>query len=269
MSIENNLPNSIVVGPSKAPELQPAAVALTLGQRIAVIKDARIVSGTQFGGTEVAILAFEKNSNTKFCMMVRSAAGKCEYVYLGNDKEQARSVAQALMQNGNVSKAEAANGNSFVLGAYGKSATTDAMAEEMKARVEAMLAEAWRTHGELMAQWVESVSENTPSDRRAEEVRKDELLKAKMKVATESITARVQQCCDGLISKSQAMAGLPEFLANRVASLIDSTIAAKSETAKKSFVNGVSAENDRFELLLGAMNGVVDPSNMKKEAATS
>jgi hypothetical protein len=268
MSIET-LPNTVVVGQSKAQELQLAAQVQTLGQRIAVIKDARIVSGTQLGGTEVAILASGKNSNTKFYMLVRSAAGKSEYVYLGNDKEQARSVAQALMQTGKVSKAEAANGNSFVLGAYGKSATTDAMAEEMKARVEAMLAEAWRTHGQLMAQWVESLTENTPSDRRAEEVRKDELLKARLKVATESITARVQQCCDGLISKSQAMAGLPEVLANRVASLIDSTIAATSADAKKSFTNGVSAENDRFELLLGAMNGVVDPSNMKKEAATT
>jgi hypothetical protein len=268
MSIEN-LPNSIVVGPSKAPELQPAEVALTLGQRIAFIKDPRIVSGTQFGDTQVAILASGKNSNTKFYMMVRSAAGKSEYVYLGNDKDQARSVAQSLMQTGKVSKAEAATGNTFVLGAYGKSAATDAMDEERKARVQAMLAEAWRNHGELMAQWLESLAENTPSDRRAEQVRKDELLKAQMKVAVESITSRVAQCCDGLISKSQAMAGLPEFLANRVASLIDSSIASNALESKKSYANGVAAENDRFELLLSSMNGVIDPSNMKKEAATT
>jgi hypothetical protein len=268
MSIEN-LPNSVVVGQSQAPDLRNAAVVQTLGQRIAVVKDARIVSGTQLGGTEVAILASGKNSNTKFYMMVRSAAGKAEYVYLGNDKDQARSVAQTLMQTGRVSKAEAASGNTFVLGTFGKSPASDAMAEEMKARVEAMLAEAWRNHGELMAQWIESLSENTPSDRRAEQIRKDELLKAQLRVATESITLRVQRCCDGLISKSEAVAGLPEFLANRVASLIDSTIAAKASESKMNFANGVSAENERFELLIGAMNGVVDPSNMKKEAATT
>jgi hypothetical protein len=197
MSFENLL-NPVIVAESRVPNDLLAAPLRALGQRTNAVEDARVATRTQVGDVNVLILAAGKNSNTKFYMLVRSGSGKAEYVYLGDDKERA--------------KAEAVQGNLFALKSFGGSSASDAMTEEMKARVEAMLAEAWRNHGELMAEWIKALSGDTPQDRRWDEIRKSEEYKVLVKQATESIALRVQRFSDGLISKSEALAGLPEFL---------------------------------------------------------
>jgi hypothetical protein len=267
MSFENLL-NPVIVAESRVPNDLLAAPLRALGQRTNAVEDARVATRTQVGDVNVLILAAGKNSNTKFYMLVRSGSGKAEYVYLGDDKERARSVAQNLIQTGKITKAEAVQGNLFALKSFGGSSASDAMTEEMKARVEAMLAEAWRNHGELMAEWIKALSGDTPQDRRWDEIRKSEEYKVLVKQATESIALRVQRFSDGLISKSEALVGLPEFLANRVASLIDSTLAAKSAQPATSIENGIAGGEKRFALLVDR-NGLINVSNIKEEAATS
>jgi hypothetical protein len=267
------LPNNPRIAESSVTNLQPAALVQELGQRvpIASISDTRFVTRTHSSGADISIVAAGKNKNTQFYMLVHRDFGRAECVYLGNDKEQARSVAQALLQSGKVSKSEAEQGSVIALRSFGSAAARDQMVDEMRARVEAILAEARASQSALIDQWIRVVSGDTREDRLWDEFRKSREYEVLVKQMSESITLRVQRYADGLISKSEALAGLPEVLANRVSGLIDSTMIIPSSEVKKRALDGISAEDKRFDVIAARIGGivVVDPSNLKTESPTA
>jgi hypothetical protein len=267
------LPSNPRIAETSVANLQPPAVLQELGQRVSIssISDARFVARTHSLGADVSIIAAGKNKNTKFYMLVRSDFGRAEYVYLGNDKEQARSVAQSLLQSGRVSKSEAQQGSLVAWSSFGSAAARDQMVDEMRARVEAILADARASQSELIDQWIRVVSGDTRDDRLWDEFRKSREYEVLVKQMSESITLRVQRYADGLISRSEALAGLPEVLANRVAGLIDSTMIIPIAQAKAGASRDISAENKIFDLIAARVGGVlvVDPSSLKTESATA
>jgi hypothetical protein len=251
MSFENIL-NPLISSKSNAPNLPLVNSTQGVGQRSLKLRpDARILSNvtTYAGGVDFSIVADGQNGNTRFHLMIRDESGKAQYINLGSEKDKARSLAQALLQNGIVSKAEAVRGNFLALMSFGESSATDTAAEEMKARAADILAEALASNAEQIERFFFELSGSSPSDKNADQIRQDELKKAQMKIAIESISLRIQRCCDGLITKSQALAGLPECLANRVASLIDSTMAAASEGSERQS-GAINHGEKRFALLL-------------------